>query len=180
VINTLFHIIFFEVCWALSIVYHDSVLSWLVIALVAVYLLVERKFEKPRPNEMILRLSLIAVGLLMELSFRYLGLSNYPSPDYLVPSWLFLVWLSFGLTFSGCYRWLSRYSIWFSVLLGAVFGPITYWVASRIAPFEILEPIGFTIISSVFWGVLYGVSIKLSKPASQESLQLIENTLKSK
>jgi hypothetical protein len=161
-INTLFHLIFFQVCWALSIICHDSLLSWLVVGLIPIYLLIEHRFEKTKFSELLLRAAIIVAGLMAELLFRHVGLTNYSSPEFIVPSWLFLVWLSFGLTFNGCYRWLNNYSIWISISLGAVFGPMTYWIASQIAPFEILQPIGFTLASSVFWGLLYAVSVTFS------------------
>ncbi|MFT6733747.1 MAG: hypothetical protein ACJAS9_001937 [Polaribacter sp.] len=131
--------------------------------MLATYLLIERKLERQPLSELPIRLLLIFVGVIGELFFRYFGLTNYASPDYFLPSWLFLIWLSFGLTFNGCYRWLENYSIWLAVLLGVIFGPLTYWLASRLAPFEILEPITFTVFSSLFWGVLFGISIKISK-----------------
>ncbi len=131
--------------------------------LLASYLLVERKYEQPSSKEIGFRLAIVAVGLVMELAFRYFALTNYPSVEYFVPSWLFLVWLSFGLTFHGCYGWLKRYSIWLSVALGGVFGPLTYWIASHIAPFEIKQPVLFTIASSLFWALLYGISVRFSE-----------------
>ena len=138
-----------------------------MIGLVVIYLIAEHQYDKPKQNELFFRMAIIFAGLLMELSFRFFGLTDYPSIEYFVPSWLFLVWLSFGLTFHGCYRWLSNYSIWYSVILGGFFGPLTYWIASKLAPFQILEPITFTVTSSLFWALLYLIAVKSSTSNSR-------------
>ena len=137
--------------------------------MIPVYLLLEQKLDKPAPFELLIRSTMISVGIVVELLFRQLGLTDYPSVSYFVPPWLFLVWISFGFTFSGCYRWLGHHSTWLAVLLGAVFGPVTYWIASRLAPFQILEPILFTVASSLFWAVLYGVAVEVSRFSKQQN-----------
>jgi hypothetical protein len=145
----------------------------LIISILVAYLLIEQKFEKPKLPELTIRLLLIFIGVIGELLFRYFGLTNYSSPDYFLPSWLFLIWLSFGLTFNGCYRWLENFSIWLAILLGVIFGPLTYWLASRLAAFEILQPIAFSVFSGLFWGVLFGVSIKVSITKRQLTIRNI-------
>ena len=139
--------------------------------MLAIYLLIENRFEKTLTFGLYHRTVLIAVGLVLELLFRYVGLTNFPSPDYFVPSWLLLVWLSFGFTFNGCYSWLTNYSHWIAALLGAIFGPITYWIASRLAPFEILEPVSFTLFSSLFWGTFFGISVRFIQIKLQRAMK---------
>ena len=151
----------FQVGWLLIILGSQSNLYLLILPLLVVYLLLERRWHQTNFKQHIARITLAVSGFVFDSILEYLDLIHFSSAHNftgpgLAPLWLFLMWLWFAVTFSTCYRWMNdRPGL--AITFGFIFGPIAYWGASRLTDVQIINPIAFTLASAIFWGVLFAV-----------------------
>ena len=62
-----------------------------------------------------------------------MGLLAYASPGPvhgLAPAWILALWMGFALTFNHSLHYVMRRT-WLAIALGAIAGPLSYWIASR-------------------------------------------------
>jgi hypothetical protein len=152
--ETLLAIATFEIAWVLLILGHQS--WWLYVALLMMlaYFIIEKIKLAPPQSVYLNRLYLTVVGVTADFLLSWFELIRFTESTYFIPIWLFLMWVLFAITFDQAYQWLANKSF-FAALLGAVFGPAAYWGASKISAVEILSPLIFTVVSAVFWGILF-------------------------
>jgi hypothetical protein len=79
-----------------------------------------------------------------------------------LPVWMVCLWILFATTFMHSLAWVSRYC-WLSVILGAVFGPMSYWAGVELSDaFFGASPImSMTVIASG-WAILFPVGIYMT------------------
>lgn len=147
----------FQASWLLAVVGSQSLWHWLVIPLIAAFLLFERCWSLPSYRQYLSRLLLALAGYTFDSLLMNLGIIQFYSSfesQLFAPSWLLLLWLIFGISFSVCYRWLVNHPI-LAMLFAAVFGPIAYWGSTHISQVVISDGVLFTILSSSFWALLF-------------------------
>jgi len=94
-------------------------------------------------QEIILVLGVTALGAIFETAFIAIGTLSYARPDgiaALPPIWIIALWFAFGTLPHGSLKWLSG-RIWPQLLLGAVFGPLSYLCGVRLGAATLGEPI---------------------------------------
>ena len=105
------------------------------------------------------KLLMFISGCLADWSLAKLEFIQFAADGPTLPFWLVLLWLLFSITFEQCYRWLSG-KLKLAALLGGLFGPASYWVASKLSSVSIQMPVEFTLLSAVFWATLFVTFIK--------------------
>ena len=94
-------------------------------------------------HEITLVLGVTTLGVIFETAFIALGTLRYARPDYnaaLPPIWIIALWFAFGTLPNGSLKWLSG-RILPQLLLGAVFGPLSYLGGVRLGAANLGEPI---------------------------------------
>jgi hypothetical protein len=79
-----------------------------------------------------------------------------PEPGYsfFIPVWLISLWCLFATTLSHSLSWLRRHYL-VSAFMGAIFGPLSYWVGSNLSDVEMGEPLIRSLsILSLGWAIL--------------------------
>lgn len=75
-----------------------------------------------------------ALGAAIDVALLRSGALHYASGEWipgLGPHWMIALWMAFGATLNVAYRWLR--GRWFAAaLMGAVFGPLSYWAGMRL------------------------------------------------
>ena len=88
--------------------------------------------------------------------FRFQLLSLSPQP-LIIPLWLACLWFIFSTTLNHCFSFLQgRWLL--SALVGAIAGPLSYWVGGEIADVTLLMPTTL-IVLSLFWAVFLPLSL---------------------
>ncbi|MGH1361845.1 MAG: DUF2878 domain-containing protein [Burkholderiaceae bacterium] len=98
----------------------------------------------------------LSIGLLWDSLLVSLGWLRYPH-GALIPSvapvWIVALWLLFATTLNVSLRWLKpRLST--ALILGAIFGPLSYWGASRLGAVDVIHPVALTIALAAGWGAI--------------------------
>ena len=103
----------------------------------------------------------LPVGFLVDSVMAGGGLLRYASPlpsaDY-APVWILTLWMGFALTFNHSLAYVARRP-WLAVVMGAVVGPFSYWVAARTwGAVEFTESLPKVLIwLGTLWGVAMGL-----------------------
>jgi len=96
------------------------------------------------------------IGLGLELLVGLLGLIQFTGG--LLPPWLILLWLGYVAMAITALDWLAE-KMWLAILLGLVFGPVTYIAGTKIGaaeapygalPMGIAYAIGWALYMAVF------------------------------
>jgi len=157
--------VLFEVGWTLTVVGNQSYIYLTIIPLIIVYFWFENRAYQISSNQQIARLLLTLFGFCFDSTLEYFELISFSvdtkTPLLFAPLWLFLLWFWFSLTFSRCYSWLLNHAF-FATLLGALFGPISYWGASKVSIVTIDNPLLFTTFSIIFWSSLFALIFSFS------------------
>ena len=170
--------VLFYVGWMLIVLGTQSHLYLTSIPLVIVYLWFENRAYQISSNQQIARLLLTLLGFSFDSILEYFELisfrGNTEASLLLAPLWLFILWFWFSVTFSRCYSWLLNHA-YFATLLGAIFGPISYWGASKISIVTIVNPLLFTTLSIFFWSGLFALIFSFSSISKLFIYQLPNN-----
>ncbi len=111
-------------------------------------------------------LSLLALAGLLGLTFDSLLLATgwIAFPDHtsiLAPLWMFAMWILFATTLNVGFHWL-RPRLWLAAVLGAIFGPLSYWSGSRTGALIIVDTTSALVTLSAGWAVLMPLLIVLA------------------
>jgi hypothetical protein len=131
------------------------------IALILLYLLLDlyKAKQKDYLSYALPKLLMFISGCLADWSLAKLEFIQFAADGPTLPLWLVLLWLLFSITFEKCYCWLNG-NLKVAALLGGLFGPASYWAASKLSSVNIQMPIEFTLLSAVFWATLFVTFIK--------------------
>nr|WP_281282000.1 DUF2878 domain-containing protein [Aliikangiella coralliicola] len=152
----------FQACWFLAVLGRDSILYLSVIPILLVFILTEIKLVPSKSksacySRYLTRLAIASVGILFDWLLDHFAVIRFSADNNVIPVWLLLLWLTFALSFPACYSWLQSRPVKVAVILGCVFGPLAYWGAAKLNTVTIVLPVLFTLLSSAFWGGLFGV-----------------------
>jgi len=85
-----------------------------------------------------------------------------------IPLWLVCLWLLFATTFMHSLLWLRRF-LWLAVLLGGVFGPLSYWFGANLTDAQLRAPvIGSLAIMAGGWALLFPCGIYYAAKLRQQ------------
>lgn len=82
--------------------------------------------------------------------------------SFLAPGWIAAMWLMFATTLNVSFHWLfGRY--WLAMLLGAVFGPLTYQAGAAMGAVVIPDNLLANSVIALGWALLMPLYIKLAE-----------------
>ena len=136
---------------------------WAGPAAALAFLLVHRPYFN-RMDALIL-IVLMPLGLVLDSLYAATGVVIYASPvpsAYLAPVWILALWLA--LTVAHSLRFLLA-NVWVAMLLGAIFGPLSYWIAAEVwgaAEFGYAWPVWVGALA-IPWLLVMGLCSRLLK-----------------
>lgn len=136
--------------------------AWIGPLVVAGHLVIHFLWIQNRRQEILFLLVVAVLGTVVDSFQKATGLLSYASDvsvAWLAPLWITAMWVLFATAMTTSLRWLQgRY--WLAMVLGAVFGPLSYVAGERLNGVEFNYGFWFTvIIMGVIWAmVMFGLS----------------------
>jgi hypothetical protein len=161
--NTLF-IIGFKITWiscVLGELYFGSLFGFVVGFL---FLTLFFYFNKSKFKFFYLILIFSSIGYLFDslLVFFNLYIFNAEIIFLYLPLWFLVLWPSFCCLLIICFVFLDKY-FYLSIILGSIFGPLSYYSGVGIGLLQITNYLVFIVIS-VFWFFYFFLFLKCLKP----------------
>ena len=163
--NILLNAVVFKIAWLSTIFGGANGLPLLgplaVMAAVGIHL-----WRAPEPTrELTLVIMTGAIGFSCDSGMGAAGWLSYSSGTFvagLAPYWILAMWMLFATTLNVTFRWLHNRT-GLAAMMGAVFGPLSYFAGSAAGAVNIIEPaIVFTVLS-VSWAILLPGLLQLAR-----------------
>jgi hypothetical protein len=144
VIKAIANFILFELAWFAAVI--GGAHGWPIMGTFPAILVVAIHLASNRPrlkHEAMLVLGVTALGVIVETAFILFGTLHYARTSgnaVLPPIWITALWFAFSTLPHGSLGWLSG-RMWPQLLLGAVFGPLSYLGGVRLGAATMGEPI---------------------------------------
>ena len=175
IVLALFNFLAFEAAWFAAVTGgaagRGALMSLGVVAVVAVHLFLNRARLR---SEVWLILAVTLFGILLEAGFMGAGLIRYAGTvegQMLPPIWIAALWFGFGTLPNASLAWLKgRWKT--QVLLGALFGPLTYWAGVKLGAATIPEGGGALLAISLAWAMALPAIFMMAEalsPATREA-----------
>jgi len=150
----MFILIGFKVTWIACVMGEVYINSYVGLIVGTIYLLIFFYFEKnkKRAFNIILIFSLAGYTFDSFLSYLYLYKINADINFLFLPIWFLVLWPSFSSLLVNLFSFLKNNLI-ISILLGTIFGPISYYVGITLGLVTFINYEIFILIS-FFWGLL--------------------------
>lgn len=109
-------------------------------------------------RELAIVLAAGGLGAAIDIALLHSGALLYASGQWipgLGPHWVVVLWMAFGATMNVAYRWL--HGRWLAAaIMGAVFGPLSYWAGMRLGGVVFPRSMEFGLASlSLAWLVAF-------------------------
>lgn len=147
--------IFFQVGWWSTAVLVDNQLVVGALCVQGILLSLHIMFGA-HEGEWAFILSVGALGFLLDFSYQTLGgFEVYPDlVQGFMPLWLIGIWFLFASTLEHSLKWMFTRPV-IAALLGAVFGPLTYYIAGeQFGLLKFSEPLAVSLgIYAMVWGI---------------------------
>ena len=145
----------FQAGWMLSVLYGNGVAILIALLAVAIY----GFFYLRSKAELVLIISVIALGALGDTLLGYSGVLIYPSGAPYPPFWMVTLWLLFATTIPWSLHWLAGKRLWF-VVFSIIGGPLSYYVGVSLTGVTFGQGIFLSIIIlGVLW-MVHGLIIQ--------------------
>jgi len=177
----LINVIVFKIAWLASVLGGANGLPLLGPAAVIVAIAIHLRRVKDPSREMMLILSTGVVGITVDSAMITAGLLSYSTGTLvpgLSPLWILGMWMLFATTFNVSFAWLQS-KISLAALLGAVFGPLSYYSGSKIGAVTLHEPVGAMIALAITWGVMLPGLLELASMLNRTSIETSGNRIRS-
>jgi hypothetical protein len=120
--------------------------------------------QRPAPE-----LALLGIALLLGLVFDSLMVSfgwiRYPNGQLLpglAPYWILAMWAMFATTLNFSMKWM-RGRLPLAILMGAVFGPLSYQAGARLGGLEFVDHTAAMIALGIGWASIMPLLVHLSR-----------------
>ena len=100
---------------------------------------------KNHPYEWLIILSIMCLGILVDSIWFYTGIIQNHDQSLLIPLWLIVLWAIFATTLNNCLQWFQQH-LGMVAVIGAVVGPLFYWLGAGISDVKIAEPLVQSLI----------------------------------
>lgn len=157
ILELLANVLLFEVAWFAAVTGGAKGWPWLgtlpALGVVVLHLILNR--ERFRA-EALLILGVTLLGIAVETAFVAAGLIHYNGVEHgaiLPPVWIIALWFGFGTLPHASLGWLS--GRWIAqVLLGAIFGPLSYLAGEAMGAATLQEPRAISILAiGIGWAI---------------------------
>ena len=150
----------FQIVWFVSVVYGDM----LAMIFTSIALLIHARWVMQHQNEWLLIVAITILGLLWDGLMSWTGVLIFePSSSIFIPLWLICLWALFASTLSHALAWL-RQRLLISAILGAIFGPFSYWAGTRLSATELGSPLQQSLlILAIGWMFIMPLALLMAR-----------------
>ena len=147
--GALSNLLWFQLCWFVAVLGREKLIA--VLAL----LLVVRLLQPDWRRELYLMVTCASIGVIVDAVLTHLEFFVFvPDPMMTLPFWLIGLWLAFSGTLNAGLAWLQG-RLFLSALLGAVFGPLSYFAGMQLNAVKFEQNLFFTmLILALIWSLL--------------------------
>ncbi|AMV05995.1 DUF2878 domain-containing protein [Xanthomonas citri] len=150
-----------QVLWLIAVGSAAHARIWPTLLALAVFALYQLWPSRRAPGDVQLMVAALSLGLLLDTTLAAGSWVRYATPwpgSLLAPPWILALWLGFALTLNHSLA-AAMQRPWLAVLLGAIFGPFSYWLAQRgWHAVEFQSPSLHAVLAvGIGWGVACGV-----------------------
>ena len=167
----LLNLALFQVGWVVCVLGGNT---W-AIAYTVPALLVHAWLVSENPAEWKMVAAAVVVGCLWDISMAMGGIITYAEATFVgIPLWLICLWFLFATTFMHCLLWLSRYRL-LSIVLGAIFGPATYWAGASLSDAVLTTPLVTSLaVMALGWAILFPAGLIYAGKLNDEFAKKLE------
>ncbi|EKQ60721.1 hypothetical protein WS7_11742 [Xanthomonas citri pv. malvacearum str. GSPB2388] len=144
-----------QVLWLIAVSSAAHARIWPTLLALAVFALYQLWPARRAPGDVQLMVAALSLGLLLDTTLAAGNWVRYAAPwpgSLLAPPWILALWLGFALTLNHSLA-TAMQRPWLAVVLGAIFGPFSYWLAQEFQP-----PYLHAVLAvGIGWGVACGV-----------------------
>jgi hypothetical protein len=154
--HVLASLIIFKLSWVSLVVGQQSSV-WFALVLLALSLGCQ-----PKPRAAAVRATGIAlVGIATDQMLTLAGIFTFHSA--LIPLWLAVLWLHFGVVLPAGFQFLGRLPLWGQSAVGALAGPLSYWLGATQEGVELATPAVASLLQlALVWALLLPFLLWLS------------------
>lgn len=172
--NIVLNIVAFKIGWIASILGAANEMPLLgpAVILIAVTLHLRRVNDPSR--ELLLIAFTGAIGASWDSVMVAAGWLTYPAGTLVsgfAPYWILTMWMLFATTLNMTFRWLQSKTL-FAGVLGAVFGPLSYYAGAKAGAVVINDIIATMIVLAVAWAILLPMLLYLAKRFDGVTVQI--------
>jgi hypothetical protein len=152
--NNIFNLIGFKITWIACVMGELYINSFVGLIVGGIYLFIFFYFERYKKRAFNIILIFSISGYIFDSFLSYSGLYRINSDiNFLfLPIWFLVLWPSFSSLLVNLFSFLKNNLI-ISILLGAIFGPLSYYAGIAIGLVTFINFESF-ILMSFFWGFL--------------------------
>lgn len=166
--NKLINFLLFQLGWFACVLGSATLEPWAGTG-IALGIITFHLARVPQPRgEARLILAAALIGFTWDSLLVAMGWLGYPSGMLLpntAPVWIVAMWMLFATTLNSSLGWMQAYKK-FSVLLGALFGPLAYYAGARLGGVILLEPVYAMLALAAGWAVLMPLLLVLAEHVS--------------
>ena len=177
VIKAIANFILFQLAWFAAVLggAHGWVLLGVLPAIVVVAIHLGSNLAHLK-QEILLVIGVTALGVIFETAFIAFGALHYAGSSgnaVLPPIWIAALWFAFGTLPNGSLGWLSG-RIWPQLLLGAIFGPLSYLGGVRLGAATMGEPIVISLaVIGCGWALAMVLIFQMADRLRAEPLPIV-------
>ncbi|MFA0922252.1 DUF2878 domain-containing protein [Xanthomonas fragariae] len=150
-----------QVLWLVAVSAAAHARIWPTLLVLALFALYQLWPSRRAPGDVQLMIAALSLGLLLDTTLAAGNWVRYAAPwpgTLLAPAWILALWLGFALTLNHSLATVMQRP-WLAVVLGAIFGPFSYWLAQRSwHAVELLPPhLHAAIAVGIGWGAACGM-----------------------
>jgi len=148
----------FNLAWLVAVLY-GNVVAWLVLPWLVLFLMANRQ------PTVLLRFLLLATaaGVMLDHLLLWCGVLVFAHQTYILPFWLWMVWLAFAISLKGYLSWLSDFTR-LQMVLGAVAGPLSYWAGAKLGAVSVGFDLAWALgLLALLWAFGLPLLFKLSR-----------------
>jgi hypothetical protein len=154
--NILLNIVAFKVGWLASILGAANEMPLLGPAVVLMAITLHLRVVNDPSRELLLIALTGAIGATWDSVMVGAGWLTYPTGTLVAgfaPYWILAMWMLFATTLNMAFRWLQSKML-FAGVLGAVFGPLSYYAGARAGAVVINDLTATMVALAVAWAIL--------------------------
>jgi hypothetical protein len=154
--NVTVNVIAFKLAWLSSILGSANGMPLIGPIVVLAAVIIHLRMVSEPSRELLLILMTGAIGLAWDSVLVAAGWLVYPTGNIvagLAPYWILGMWMLFATTLNVSFRWL-RSKLVLASIIGAVFGPLSYYAGASAGAVELAEPILALTALSAGWSLI--------------------------
>jgi NAD(P)-dependent dehydrogenase (short-subunit alcohol dehydrogenase family) len=165
----LFNAVGYYVAWFGLIYYGSKPDYWKGIVIALIFTGIHFLCSKNKKEDLSLMFKIVAIGLCVDGLLTYAGLFKFSdlTPHFILPIWMFFVWVIFSLILNYSLAWLQR-SKALACLMGALFAPTSYYSGYKLGAVDFPNITFSLAVVAVVWSILlpFLVYVSAKEPVS--------------